>query len=550
MFFPGRSWLIPFPGFVGLALLFCLSASDASPYSNPPGAMVSSATPEATMAGVEILEAGGNAIDAAVAISFALGVSEPAGSGIGGQTFFLVHSFGKEPYVINGTSLAPRRILPPVDRDDLTGRRASTVPSTVKVLGYAWENYGSGRISWSRLLQPAIRIAQEGYLLGYFRHRSFVRYAHKLRNWPSTAKLFLLPDGSVPKQGSLIKQPILASTLRRLAEAGPEDFYNGQIAEEIDRDMRENGGWITLEDLEDFPTPKTVVPLKGTYREWDVYSLPPPTGGWVTLQALNLLEHARKEDLAPPSYKRRVWLAETLRVAHKSREKRPVRDLIDFESGTGKKIGKERAKQLFEEVHAPANGETTHFSLVDGKGTAVAVTQSINGYFGAKSAHPTLGFLYNNYMKEFELDDKDSPFYLRPGGIPYSSMSGTILAKNAAPHLILGSPGSKRIISAVVQVISYWVDVEQKIVPAVRAPRLHVVPEHDLFIESRSVPSSHLLKLELLGYSLLRPLSSLHKGDLNPYFGGVHAVAKEGSKWVGAADPRRDGTVRFAGIPQ
>lgn len=536
----------------GAALLLPFVGSNAYPNqiaAKKFAGAVSAATPEAAKAGVEILESGGNAIDAAVAVSFALGVSEPAGSGIGGQTFFLVHSPGKEPFVINGTSLAPSNIKPDAALEDLTGHRATTVPSTIRVLGYAWENYGSGKVSWAQTIQPATRIAEEGYSLGHFRYRSLSRYAHKLRGNASTAKQFLLADNSVPKQKTLIKRPLLAQTLKRLAEAGPDDFYKGQIAQKIAQDMKENGGWITINDLENFPAPRTVAPLKGSYRGWDVYTLPPPTGGWVTLQALNLLEQAPKEDMSPSNYKRKVWLAETLRVAHESRLKEPVSNLKNYESSVKKKIRKETAKKLLKSMSIGNSGETTHFSIVDSEGMVVAVTQSINGYFGAKTAHPTLGFLYNDYMKEFDLVNKESPFFLRPGEAPYSSMSGAILAKNGEPHLVLGSPGSKRIISAVVQVISHWVNFGQKIIPAVSAPRLHVIPEDDLFIESKGVPASHLLQLELLGYNIVKPLSSLHKGNLNPYFGGVHAVAKEGSKWVGAADPRRDGVVKYGKLP-
>jgi gamma-glutamyltranspeptidase/glutathione hydrolase len=193
-----------------------------------------------------------------------------------------------------------------------------------------------------------------------------------------------------------------------------------------------------------------------------------------------------------------------------------------------------------------SGGETTHFSLVDGQGMVVAVTQSLNGYYGAKVAHPTLGVLYNDYMRELEVDRPGDPFALRPDALPYSSMSATILLHEGRPSLAVGSPGSKRIISAVVQVVSHWVDVGRGIRTAVEAPRLHVVPEDDLFMEARGVPAAHLLELERRGYSIVRPLSSLHKGDLNPFFGGVHAVAWEGREWTGAADPRRDGAVDAA----
>jgi gamma-glutamyltranspeptidase/glutathione hydrolase len=242
-----------------------------------------------------------------------------------------------------------------------------------------------------------------------------------------------------------------------------------------------------------------------------------------------------------------VWLAEALRVAHGRRLDDPIENLLTYEEEVRRRIGAERARELRSEMDVPGHGgETTHFSLVDGQGMAVAVTQSLNNYYGAKVAHPELGILYNDYMQELEVGRPDHPFALGPDALPYSSMSATILSREGRPVLAVGSPGSKRIISAVVQVVSHWVDVKRGIRAAVEAPRLHVVPEDDLFMEARGVPASHLLELEKRGYSIVRPLSSLHKGDLNPFVGGVHAVAWEGREWEGAADPRRDGAVGHA----
>ena len=195
--------------------------------------IVSAPTPEAVAAGIEILESGGNAIDAAVAVSFALAVTEPAGSGLGGQVFFIIHSPRKFPLVINGSSLAPKEIPDKVRAGDLEGPRASTVPSTVRVLEYAWRKYGSGQIPWKRLLQPAIRFAEEGYILGQFRYLSLILFAHHLREDPAAARLFLGPGQAVPPLRSMIKQPVLALTLKRLATEGAMDFYRGKIAREI-----------------------------------------------------------------------------------------------------------------------------------------------------------------------------------------------------------------------------------------------------------------------------------------------------------------------------
>jgi gamma-glutamyltranspeptidase/glutathione hydrolase len=194
----------------------------------------------------------------------------------------------------------------------------------------------------------------------------------------------------------------------------------------------------------------------------------------------------------------------------------------------------------------PYGGETTHFSVVDGDGMAVAVTQSIDSYFGARVAHPGLGFLYNNYMQSLERDDPDHPFALGPRVPPFSSMSATIVARDGEPYLVLGSPGSARIISAVTQVISHWVDVGAGVEAAVAAERVHVVPDNTAYLEQRDVPADLLTALGRDGFTLRRQSFGLTETGLDPYFGGVHAIAREGEGWRGAADPRRDGAVGYA----
>ncbi|MFQ5638026.1 MAG: gamma-glutamyltransferase family protein [bacterium] len=529
--------------FVGLCLLSCQTGSENEEYAG----IVSAASPEAAAAGVEILEAGGNAIDAAVAVSFTLAVTEPAMSGLGGQSQLIVFAPDKGAFVINGTSFSPAKLPTQVAQSDLVGHFATTVPSTVRVLHYAWLKYGSGKITWTQLLAPAIRFAREGFEVGAFRHLVFKRHAYNLRNNPATRTLFLHKDGSIPSEGEVFKQPVLANTLQRLAARGAEDFYTGAIARDIAADMKANGGWITLDDLQHVPQPIELPPLHTTYRGWDVYSLPPPGGGWVVLQMLNLLEQSSPEALAPDSPTRLIKLADALRIGHTNRQSDPVENLVDYQSDVREKISKEFAKRaLINNEEKTSNGETTHFSVVDGSGIAVAVTASINAYFGARAAIPKLGFLYNSYMHEFELDEPGHPFALQPKAMPYSSMSPTILVKDGEARLILGSPGSSRIISSITQVVQLWVDAGMGIEEAVAARRVHVVPQNKLYIESQTVSDSVLSALEKAGYVLTQPRTDLAHGDLNPYFGGIHALAKENGRWRGAADPRRDGAVGIA----
>ncbi|HET6564654.1 MAG TPA: gamma-glutamyltransferase, partial [Xanthomonadales bacterium] len=429
---------------------------------------VSSATSEATATGVRILEQGGNAIDAAIAVSLALGVSEPAGSGIAGQTVMLVKQPGKEAFVIQGTTWSPA-LMP--DPKDVTveqlayGHTASSVPSTLRVLDLAHRRYGSGQLKWAELLEPAIRLAHDGILIGPFRSHAFRFYHEGLSKQPAAAAIFVRPDGLPWQDGQVLRQPALAKTLERLAQAGAMDFYQGSIAAEIVADMQANGGWISASDLRDFPEPAIVPALQSSYRGHEVITLPPPFGGWVVLQALNVLEQFPSETLAADDDQRRLALLDAIMIAQTSRATQPIQDNRDYDEQVNGLIAKDTATRLLQSYRfshessggvtdSPAGGETTHFSVVDGDGMAVAVTQSIDGYFGALVAHPTLGFLYNNYMQGFQVEDASKPYYLAPKEMPKSSMSAAMVLDDGEPVLVLGSPGSARIISAVTQVAS------------------------------------------------------------------------------------------------
>jgi gamma-glutamyltranspeptidase/glutathione hydrolase len=509
--------------------------------------VVSAASPEAAAAGREVLERGGNAIDAAVAIAFSLGVTEPAMSGLGAGIQILLQAPGREPLVINGTSLAPAKIPAGVTTRDLTAHRATTVPSSVRTLDYAWRRHGSGRLGWADLLAPAIRSAEEGFVLGPFRHKVLLRTAASLRSHPSGAALMLSPDGSVPAAGTLWRQPVLARTLRRLAAHGAADFYHGEIAREIAADMAANGGWITAEDLARLPEPREQPALRGTYRGWEVATLAPPASGWVVLQILNALEQSAPAELAPGSPTRDDRLVEALAIGHTSNQRSPVHDMADPVAESAGRISKETAAELLAAARARNPGETTHFSIVDQDGLAVAVTTSINNYYGAQVASPALGFLYNDYMHEFVLDDPTHPFALRGGARPFSSMSALILSLDGIPRMAVGSPGSARIISAVSQVVQLWADGQRDIAGAVAMPRWHLIPPDRLYSEGQSAGWREHFGPRSWRFPDVP--TDLALGGLNAYFGGVHAIAWENDRWTGAADPRRDGGVETASAP-
>ena len=509
--------------------------------------IVSSASPEATNAGIQVLKKGGNAIDAAVAISLALGVSEPAGSGIAGQTVMLIQPKDGEPFVIHGTTWSPANIPDNVTKSQLAkGRTASTVPSTLKVLSLAHQKFGSGEIDWSTLVLPAIELAKNGVEIGPFRQRAFRFYGDDLKKQTEANNIFIKVNGTNYQVGEVLKQPILANTLQRLAKDGAEDFYSGKIAQEIAKDMRENGGWITADDLKNFPEPRIIKALSSTYRGHEVVTLPPPFGGWVVLQILNSLEQSNIESINQDDSNRRLALLNAMRIGHSSRKYTPVSSFTDYNQDISQKISKEEAKRLVEQYKKQTGGETTNFSVVDNQGNVVAVTQSIDSYFGSKTVHPTLGFLYNNYMQSFRLEDDGTPFVLKAREMPLSSMSATIVKKGDQPVLVLGSPGSARIISAVAQVSSYWIDVNPSMAKAVDAYRVHLVPDDKAYIEGPVIENSLLIGMGNYGLSLYRPAYGVSDSQYDPYFGGVHALAFENGKWTGAADPRRDGAVGIA----
>lgn len=531
----------------GIFILFACAPSDKQTNFSNTG-VVSSASPEATIAGFEILQKGGNAIDAAVAISFALGVTEPAMSGLGGGTQILLALPGQKPIAINGATLSPAATPVDATKKDLTYHRRSTIPSTVKVLHYVWEKYGSGQIAWADLLRPAIRYAEKGFAVGAFRHKVYKKYERTLKGSPHHTNFFLLPDSLIPAQGDTLKQPKLAQTLRRLATNGAEDFYQGEIAQKIAADMASNDGWITLADLQAFPNPVELRPVHTTFRGHDVYSQPPPCGGWTAILALNILENFPAEDLQLHTESRFKNVLQALHLAHQDRKDAPVTDLVNYQAIVKQKTDKAYAKQLLDNYKPPSSlhvvqeqdGETTHFSVVDKDGLAVAVTASINAYFGAAAASPELGFLYNTYMDDFELGKPDHPFGIRPGQMNYSSMSPTIVQKEDETVLIIGSPGSARIISAVAQLTQLWIDSELTLPEVVATPRLHAI-NGKVYSEDRTTPEAWLSHFRAQGFGIAFPTYDLTEGGLNAYFGGVHAIAFENKKWVGAFDPRRDG---------
>lgn len=505
---------------------------------------IAAGTPEATQAGKTIFEKGGNAVDAAIAVAFTLGVTEPAMSGMGGRTFLILSIPGKEPVAIGGISLLPAYVDKSVTKETLTYHKQITIPSQVKILGYLYEKYASKKLTWAELLEPAIGYARDGFPVGLHRHHVFARYSEKLQKSPYHNGETLI-DGEIAAIGEVIKQPTLAKTLERLGKNGAEDFYSGEIAKEIAKDMQDNGGWITLDDLKNTPEPVEMKPLHTTYRGYDVYSFNPPGGGWQVLQALNIMEKYPQKEIAKVSNTRKEAILTALNISHQDRLDFPINDYKNYQKEVAAKISKKTS--FINPLETKANktkspdAETTHFSVVDRDGMALSVTSSIGAYYGAQVATKTLGFFYNSYARSlltFGLKGKG----LEGGSLVPSSMSPSLVRKDGKNVLIIGTPGSKRIVSTISQLIQLWVDSDMSIQEIVKLPRLHAI-RNTAYIEGLENNPELLKRLRGLGFKIVFPNYDLTIGDYyNAYFGGVHAIEFKNNRWTPASDPRRDGS--------
>ncbi len=498
--------------------------------------MVASAHYCATQAGAEVLSNGGNAFDAAAATAFALGVCEPAASGLGGQTMMLLHhAETRTTIALDGSSRAPNRAAP----EDLSagdrrrGYRSATVPSTPASLRYIVEKYG--KLHLRDVLAPAIRLAEEGYPVSLLQHALARREVKALRK--NTAAEFFLRDGVRPYPiGAIFQQPVLAATLKRLASKGIKDLYHGQIARSIDRDMRENNGLIRRDDLAQDPRPIERRPVSGRFGSLRIVTFPPPGAGRTLVEMLNVYE------ALPPSHRNietpegALVLAEVIRRAFLDRQDRPF-DPAYFAQVSGRRMLKpDYAKRLARQVvrRVKGHGETTHASVMDREGNVVALTQSIERVYGSCCATKDLGFLYNDYMSAFEYKDISHPYYMRPNAVPWASVAPTIVFRGRRPWLAIGSPGSERITPSILQVLLRL----QYLTPlaAVDAPRLHCSLTGKVSLEATRMRDDLPAALEQHGFEVdLRDPYSF-------YLGCVQLVLREKGEFIGVADPRRDGS--------
>src|SRR3989441_7826907 len=462
-----------------------------------PHAMVVSAHPLATQAGVEILKQGGNAIDAAIAVAFALEVVLPDAGNIGGGGFIVQRTAGGEVTALDYREAAPSRAgrdmyldsAGNVTDNSRYGHLAVGVPGSVAGLHAAWTRYGS--LPWADLIAPAIRLAQ-GHIIDTARSRDIAADQELLAHFPATRAQFLVHD-SAPPPGTLWKQPDLARTLQLISDSGPDVFYRGQIADLIVAEMQRGGGLITKNDLRAYRA-KWRTPVELTYRGYTIYSMPPPSSGGVTMgEILNILEgYDTIPALGTPAYEH--LLAEAMRRAFIDRNhwlgdpdfvQMPIERLLSksYAASLRSEIDLHHATPTPPSVTSGGGVHTTHYSIVDAKGNAASVTTTLNGGFGSGVTVTGAGFLLNNEMDDFASAPGKPNMYglvqgeanaIAPGKRMLSAMTPSIvLDRGGKLFMVVGTPGGPTIITTVAQVILNVLDQRMSLADAVAAPRIH-----------------------------------------------------------------------------
>ena len=496
----------PFASIFHLAPTTALAAS-REPVRAKHG-IVASTNEVASRVGVDIMKRGGNAVDAAIAVAFALAVTHPAAGNLGGGGFMMIRLKNGKTTAIDYREMAPAAATRNVYLDkngnliegeggSLVGYRAAGVPGTVRGMELALKNYGSGKLSWAQLIEPARRLAANGFRVTYSLARSLRGNNDYLSQYPETKRIYL-NDGKFYNEGELFRQPDLAATFSRLQKGGPNEFYQGETARLIVADMKRHNGLMTMADLRGYVA-KQREPLRGSYRGYEVISMPPPSsGGAVLIEMLNILEGYDLKKMDSASSERYHLMAEAMRRAFADRAefmgdsdfvKVPVAGLIDkaYAAKLRGTINAERASTSVEvRAGKPAgheSEETTHFTVVDAEGNAVANTYTLNNSYGSAAVAKGTGIILNDEMDDFAAKPGTPNMYgliqgernaVAPQKRPLSAMTPTIvLRKDGSLWFTVGSPGGPTIINTVLCVITNVVDYGMNIQQAIDAPRIH-----------------------------------------------------------------------------
>jgi len=540
--------------------------------------MVASVHELASRAGVEMLHSGGNAVDAAVATGFALAVVHPQAGNLGGGGFLLLRNASGETHFIDFREKAPAaatenmyldaqgNVIPESSKDSsVVGYKSIGVPGSVAGLVYAEKKYG--KLSLEKVIAPAIKLARDGFPVAY-EDTQDLKEDKFLAQFPESKRIFLR-DGNYYQPGGLLKQPELARTLERIAK-NPDDFYHGAMARELAAAIHKGGGLITTADLAAYEV-KEREPIRGSYRGYDIISAPPPSSGGVALvEILNILEGFDLAKFGDRSADAIQLEAEAFRRAFYDRAdfmgdpdfaKIPVAQLIDKKYAAAWRdsidlnhasVSKDlKRPSIFNELERVAQSRTTairepenttHYSVVDAEGNAVAVTTTLNDSFGSRVTAEGLGFLLNDEMDDFAAKQGVPNIYgliqgpadaISPGKRPLSAMTPTIVLKDGKLFLILGSPGGPTIITTVANILIGVVDFSLDIQEAVNAPRFHHqwLPD-EILVEDRLSPDT---------MNVLR--SKGHALDVMHFWGDGECIMvdpKTGER-LGASDGRNNG---------
>jgi gamma-glutamyltranspeptidase/glutathione hydrolase len=533
--------------------------------------MVVSASELASDVGLKILQEGGNAVDASVAVGFALAVTYPYAGNLGGGGFVVIHLSSGKNTSVDFREKAPisahrdmylddnGKYLPELSQKGIT---SVGVPGSVAGLIYTLEKYGT--MSLSEVIQPSIDLAANGWELDKYTAKSFEHYLTTFIQYPSSFKVFS-KNGKPYEEGDNFVQTDLARTLTEIKNKGKDGFYKGWVADKIIEQVNELNGIITYEDLEKY-TPVEREPVKGTYRGHGILSMGPPSSGGIALvQLLNILENFkfRSSDFGSSAYINK--LVESMKYVYADRTYH-LGDEDFYDVPKDKLTSKEYAFEIFKKLQQfavpsdqittqlPENyhesTETTHYSVYDQYGNAVSTTTTINSGFGSKIVVDGAGFLLNNEMDDFSAKPGEPNQFglmgsvansIQPEKRMLSAMSPTIVLKENEPYIILGSPGGSTIITVVLQVILNCIDFEMNITEAVHAPRIHHQWFPDvIYTEKFSVNKDAADKLNKMGYNLA------NRNDTFRILGCVQAIMidKENNLIYGATDPRRTGSVK------
>ncbi|HEI7948822.1 gamma-glutamyltransferase [Proteus mirabilis] len=496
--------------------------------------MVVSSQHLASQVGKDILQKGGNAIDAAVAVGYAQAVVNACCGNIGGGGFMTIHLADGTNTFINFRETAPTAASKNMylDKDgnlikeaSLYGYLASGVPGTVKGLDAALEKYGT--LSRQEVMAPAIKLAREGYILTRADTDVLDTTTERFKQDPESAKIFLKPDGTPWQPGDRLIQTDLANTLELIANQGADAFYQGEIPKKVEQASKQHNGLLTKEDFANFTITETP-PITCTYRGYEFISAPPPSSGGVTIcQTLNILEGYDLKSMGFNSAEYVHTLTEAMRHAYMDRNTF-LGDPQFINNPTEKLLSKAYAAELRQQITpnkatpsekvqpgiAPHESpETTHYSVIDKDGNAVSTTYTINGRFGAVVIAPGTGFFLNNEMDDFTTKVGEKNLYglvqgernsIAPLKRPLSSMSPTIVTKDGKPFLVLGSPGGSRIISITLQTALNIIEFGMSPQEAVNSPRIHHqwLPD-EVYYEQRGLSKDTLEKLSAMGYKMV-----------------------------------------------